>query len=461
MSKLLEKLISVMILIVLLVVVISVCINTVFVEKYYLRDKKNVLETAYKNSPIEDENVMLNTISKLEKEYGITILTTQFTKDEIALNDSLKSELISRGVNIKKFWMTDRIVDEIYTQGTANMIFNQGTLNYSVLVKFVGVRDTLYAYVMTIPHVTETIEIVNRFNIIIIIGMCTSIVIFMSMYLRKIIRPLAQLSVLAEDIAQLDFKQVDIQTGDEIEDLANNINIMSKQLEASHRALNEHNNQLKRLMSDISHELKTPIALVKAYGEGIKDGMDDGSFIDTILEQNDEMNLLVERLLSLSRVYNQTLNIETIDLSEMIKETVEKISFTSKDEVVQLELSIEDSICILGDKNNLQSVFNNLVTNAFKYTASVKVSITLKQENNKVYFNVSNGIISEQAQAFEKVWEPFYVLEESRNKYLSGTGLGLPIVKAILDKHDVDYGYRIVDETVIFYVVFDLYKQIS
>ena len=91
-------------------------------------------------------------------------------------------------------------------------------------------------------------------------------------------------------------------------------------------------------------------------------------------------------------------------------------------------------------------VFQNLISNAIKYTTNQNIIITLEERNKSVYFQIKNGINAEQIKDIDKIWEPFYVLESSRSKEHSGTGLGLAIVKSILERHGFDYGISIIEE---------------
>ena len=119
---------------------------------------------------------------------------------------------------------------------------------------------------------------------------------------KIITTPLKELSDVAQDISHLQFKRTKVKTNDEIGELANSINIMSEKLHEAHQDLTDRNEHLKRFMGDVTHELKTPIALVKAYSMGIKDGLDDGTYVDTIIKQTDQISNLIEELLRFSKL---------------------------------------------------------------------------------------------------------------------------------------------------------------
>lgn len=452
MSKLSKKLIRMIILVIIGVGICLLLMNSIFVEKYYLRSKKIVLENVYEKIVDLDKQTIIDNIEHLEREYELNIRYIGLTGDVDVFNDRLRQALAYKGISVNKLWVTPEHLKSIEKHGDVNILANQGNLNYSLLMKLADIDDTLFVFVMTIPHVTETINIINQFISLLLIGAVGITVTLIIIFSKKIIGPLVELSLLAQDIAKLQFRQADIHTGDEIEDLANSINIMSKKLELSHKALDENNQQLKQLIGDVSHELKTPIALIKAYGEGIKDEMDDGSFLDIIIEQNEEMEKLVDKLLSLARLYKENLNIESFNLSELLQKSVERTKVLGLGQDITFSIEIEENVYVLGDENSLQSVISNLLTNAVKYTEDKKIHIQLQEIKDKVYLRIKNGILEDKIANLTGIWEPFYVGESSRNKHLSGTGLGLAIVKVILDKHDMKYGYHVLAGEIEFYI---------
>lgn len=461
MSKFSKKLVRMIILVIMGVGTCLILMNSIFVEKYYLRSKKLILEEAYEEMLALDNGDTLDHLKELEDKYQLTIGYTEVTRDEVVLNDRLREELAYKKIAVNRLWVSSGHIERIEKHGDINMLVNQGNLNYSLLIKLAEIEGTLFILIMTIPHVTETINIINQFTTLLLIGAAGLAIILIIIFSKKIIEPLVELSVLAEEIAKLRFKQASIHTGDEIEDLANSINVMSKKLELSHKALDENNQQLKTLIGDVSHELKTPIALIKAYGQGIKDEMDDGSFLDIIIEQNEEMERLVDKLLSLARLYKESLNIESFNMSQMIRKNVETTRMLSVDQGITYSLDIEEDVYVIGDKDNLRSVVNNLLTNAIKYTEDHEVDVKLQVIKDKVYLRIRNGISEEAVFGLERIWEPFYVAESSRNKHLSGTGLGLAMVKVILDKHNMEYGYHVLDGKIEFYIELVNSKELS
>ncbi|PEL20441.1 sensor histidine kinase, partial [Bacillus pseudomycoides] len=293
----------------------------------------------------------------------------------------------------------------------------------------------------------------NTFNIY-IFGFSIFLVIVLVWILSKTITtPLKELSDVAEDISHLDFKRTNVKTNDEIGDLANSINIMSDKLHEAHQDLTNRNEHLKRFMGDITHELKTPIALVKAYSMGIKDGLDDGTYVDTIIKQTDQITNLIEELLRFSKLERDVLQKEEFQVVQLIQSVIDKyeIEFRAKNIHLQMDFRMEEPV-VYADLDKMKMVFNNLISNAIKYTTNQNIKIVLEERKDYVYFSIQNGINPEVSQDIEKIWEPFYVLEASRNKEISGTGLGLAIVKSILERHGFEYGVSIIKNEIQFYM---------
>ncbi|MED1116814.1 HAMP domain-containing sensor histidine kinase, partial [Bacillus paramycoides] len=201
------------------------------------------------------------------------------------------------------------------------------------------------------------------------------------------------------------------------------------------------------------HELKTPIALVKAYSMGIKDGLDDGTFVDTIIKQTDQISNLIEELLRFSKLERDVLQKEEFPIESLVQSIVDKhkIELESKGIHMQVDFNTDNSI-VYADINKMRMVFQNLISNAIKYTTNQNIKITLEEKNDVVYFQVQNGIDTEGIKDIDKIWEPFYVLESSRSKEKSGTGLGLAIVKSILERHGFEYGVSVEDGEIQFYI---------
>ncbi|MCU9814371.1 sensor histidine kinase [Paraclostridium sp. AKS73] len=225
---------------------------------------------------------------------------------------------------------------------------------------------------------------------------------------------------------------------------------MSVSLQKAQNELNKRNENLKIFIGGASHELKTPIALIKAYAMGIQDGIDDGTYLDTIIEESEKMNDIINNLIYLSKYEKREVKINSFDLKEILLLIIDEYKLIINENNVEVNLNIdENEFMIEGDIEGIKIVLRNLISNSIKYTLDDKIYISLIRKE-KVYIYVSNkanGIIESE---LDNIWKPFYVLEKSRNRQLSGTGLGLGLVKEILDAQKLTYGTKLKNDYIEF-----------
>jgi len=273
---------------------------------------------------------------------------------------------------------------------------------------------------------------------------------------KKITDPLKELKDISKEIARLDFRKVDIKTNDEIEELAESINEMSEKLRIAQEDLNERNTNLKRFISDITHELKTPLALIKAYSVGIQDGIDDGSFVETILKQTDHINHLIDELLLLSRIERETLQIQKVDYIHLVHQCIQnyEIELNRSGITIHVDQNELQHVFVEADLGQMERVIDNLLSNAIKYTENNEIFISFKEIEEEYLFYIENNTKFNNPEQLQNVWEPFYVLEASRNKNMSGTGLGLAIVKSILNRHQFRHEVTLIDGKIRFTIQF-------
>nr|WP_154982532.1 HAMP domain-containing sensor histidine kinase [Bacillus paranthracis] len=392
-------------------------------------------------------------ITSIENEGNVTIAYTSIKDSEDHINDELRMQLTKKRVALNKIWITKEEVMKVKKFGHSNKIYDQEKIKSSFFVKYMAKDDMLILVGVSIAHSNEVIKTLNSFYLF-ILGITIFLIIVLVWILSKTITtPLKELSDVAEDISRLQFKKTKVKTNDEIGDLATSINIMSEKLQEAHQDLTDRNEHLKRFMGDVTHELKTPIALVKAYSMGIKDGLDDGTYIDTIIKQSDHISNLIEELLRFSKLERDVLQKEEFSIKSLVQSILHKhkIELESKEINLQVNYNVGDAI-VYADVNKMRMVFQNLISNAIKYTSNQNIKITLEDRNESVYFQIQNGMNAEHMKDIDKIWEPFYVLESSRSKDHSGTGLGLAIVKSILERHGFDYGVFTIEGEIRFYI---------
>lgn len=281
------------------------------------------------------------------------------------------------------------------------------------------------------------------------------------LYSRLIARPLIEMDRIAKQIANLDFsKSLDISSDDEIGSLADSLNTLSRNLEASLNQLKENNKRLKYFTANISHELKTPLTIISGYIEGIQDGIyreNQEVCLNAMSLEVQKMNTMIGDMLSLFRVESndEKLSKESFSISKLAIEIQESFN----PQISKLEYNynsfIDKDLYVDANRKQIARVLTNLFTNAIKYTdkygeINFKVSAT---KENEVYVAVENRTTNLSDEELTMVWDRFYRIDKSRNKRISGAGLGLSIVSAILKQHDSKYGVKNTDLGLEFYFI--------
>lgn len=281
----------------------------------------------------------------------------------------------------------------------------------------------------------------NLCLIIIIITNFTSILvaIFIGKYIsKKIVEPIREITSTAENISLYDLTQriAVPETNDEIQTLVVTFNDMIDRLQ-------ENFNKENRFISDASHELKTPIAIIQGYVNMVdRWGKDDTEIlneaIDSIKSEAEHMNKLIEQLLYLARDTQgrNHINIENVVLSEIAEEVTKEIEISNSDIITTFVNESDNNIIINTDAHLLKQLMWIFAENSIKYSGDKNCHITIKVGclDNKPYFSVTDNGIGIDKDAFTKIFDRFYRYDESRNKKIEGNGLGLSIAQSIAKK---------------------------
>jgi len=453
MNKLNKKLIGRILFVFCVVVTFSFVMNSFFLPKYLLYQKKHALAAVTDQLVKMDTEQLLKNAVALENEHDVTIVNTPFHKDMNELNSTIIDRLNKKGITLSKFWITEESINKLNENQMVRKIYNQEKLKSSFLVTFMKKDQMIVVVGESISHSTETLKIVNQFNLYIYAGELLLLILLSAFFTRSIVRPLAKIQEAAEGISHLSFTKVQIRTNDEIESLANSINIMSDKLEHAHQELEAKNENLRQFIANISHELKTPLSLIKAYSSGIKDGMDDGTYINVIQQQTDDISSLVTKLLELSKLQTDIYRMSTFDFRQLLHRSLQKYRLSIQQE--EISLSVDDRLLthslVFADEQKIAMALNNFISNAVKYSANQQIRIAAQNREEHIYFSITNGVENGEQRQWESIWEPFHVMESSRNKQLSGTGLGLSIARTILQKHEAPYGFHVDNEEITFY----------
>jgi two-component system, OmpR family, sensor histidine kinase VanS len=295
-------------------------------------------------------------------------------------------------------------------------------------------------------------------------------------YSNLISKPLLELNKTAKKMADLDFSTDSrIDSNDELGELSSSLNKLSINLQENMNELKSANAQLKDdiqkerdqeqkrrdFIATISHELKTPLTAVSGQLEGMIYGVGSFKDRDKYLKQSyailNEMEKLVYEILDVSQLESSyfTPNLQKINLSTLVSKTVESYQFLSEQKQLSFEISLEPNLFILGDEKLMAKALSNVISNALKYSLNgEKVKVNLAQYGTAIQLTILNSGSYIEEDQLEKIFEPFYRIEKSRNRKTGGSGLGLYIVQKILVMHKVDYLISNVPEGVLFQMNF-------
>lgn len=409
-------------------------LQVIFLDKFYESNKiKQIKETATNivtsyNS--DDINAFVDSLA-YQKDACIeifkdnkTIYVANYNKDCVTNTAAYKRDFIQTGSNNKTY----RIVNPKYDSKT--------------IIYASKITDEIYLFVnASIEPLSETVAILSKQLVIvsfIVLILAFTVGYFIS---KKLSKPIEKITNKAKKMATGDYNIVFDNDSNiyEIDELANTLNHTKDEL-------SKINDLQKELMANVSHDLKTPLTMIKGYAEMVrdltyKDKNKRNDNLNVIIEESDRLNILVNDILTLSSVQsNNDLKIESFDLISLIKQIVKRYEIYKETEGYKFILDMPDEVIINADKKRIEQVIYNLINNAINYTG----------DDNLIFINVSicdkiRVEIKDTGKGIDKdklpfIWDKYYHSDNKHKRNVIGTGLGLSIVKSILENHKFNYG---------------------
>ena len=282
--------------------------------------------------------------------------------------------------------------------------------------------------------------ILNQYFYIAIIVIIISLILAMFLA-SNISRPIIKMKNEANKLAQGDY-DVKFQTKSFSE-----INDLASTLDDATEKLSKVNDLRKDLVANVSHDIKTPLTMIRAYAEMIKDisGNDPkkrNEHLDVILEETEYLNKLVSDMAELSKLQSGVIEVkkDNFDLKECTNKVVLLLSKVINEKNVNLVLDLDESI-VYGDEIKISQVIYNFLSNALKYSDNnAKIIIRIRDSEDKVRLEVSDNGNGISKDALPYIWDRYYKVDKNFNRSVNSTGLGLAIAKAILEAHKAKYG---------------------
>ncbi len=322
---------------------------------------------------------------------------------------------------------------------------------------------TMFIMSMPLASIRESVALSNRFItwvglIVLVFGS-----IMMCFVTNRITKPIMKLSALSEEMSKLNF---DVAYEDDAEDevgvLGRSMNSLSHSLKDAIGALQDANKQLqhdidekiqidemrKEFIANVSHELKTPIALIQGYAEGLCDGMceDEESrsyYCEVIMDEANKMNKMVRQLLTLTALEfgNDTPSIAAFDVTELVHDLINSSGILIQQNAAKVSVDMPETLVVMGDEFKIEEVVTNYLTNAMNHLGGDhNIRIWSETLDGVAKIHVYNNGTPIPEEDLPNLWTKFYKVDKARTRAYGGSGIGLSIVKAIMEAHHQQYG---------------------
>lgn len=453
---------------ILFMIVVFMIVNGSFLEKYYIFNKKSEFIKVYTMVQEGVENGTINSETP-EKDLG---RLTEKNNISIAVIDS-EYNVVYTNVREKQM-MVVQLFGYLYDKNHQEIL--EKTDSYDICKSVDPQNNTEYLtmwgnfdngdiFIMRSPleSIRSAVMIFNRF--IGVVGGCVILVsVLLAWYFSKrITEPIMELATLSQKMADLDFDAKYTSGGsNEIGVLGENFNRMSERLEQTISNLKEANYKLQKdieqkekrenmrseFLGNVSHELKTPIALIQGYAEGLKEGVNDDPesrefYCEVIMDEAGKMNRMVKNLLALNQLEfgEDDVQFERFDITSLISGVLQSLDILIEQKEAQVIFRHKNPVYVWADEFKVEQVVRNYVNNALNHVDGEKViEIKITQENDMAKITVFNTGTPIPEEDLPHIWEKFYKVDKARTREYGGNGIGLSIVKAIMDSFGKGYG---------------------
>ena len=484
--------------------------NNLLLERFYVNSKVTVMRQAYRQidaliekrraagGSIRDEFPSKGTFDSGEQTEGVQLLRRLGDHNNIMtiIIDGVSDyPIVSSGRDAA--FMMDRIRQ--YILGMADTGYEKNELileteNYTIQKSYYNRSNSYYLecwgffsdnqtiFIMSMPleSIAESVDLSNRF--LGYVGLAALVIGCIAIYLvtRRVTSPILQLADISERMSRLDFDAK--YTGnaqDEIGVLGNSMNTLSDKLKETVGKLKSANLTLqkdieekiqidemrKEFIANVSHELKTPIALIQGYAEGLSEGMAEDPesrdyYCGVIVDEAGKMNRMVRQLLTLTALEfgNEQLSMERFDIAEVIRGVLTAAGILIQQKNARIQLEMSPPVYVWADEFKIEEVLTNYLSNALNHLDGariIRISVEAPDGSGRVRVAVRNTGDPIPEEALPDLWTKFFKVDKARTREYGGSGIGLSIVKAIMESHHQEYGVRNVEDGVEFWFTLD------
>lgn len=443
-------------------------LNNIFLERVYYSEKQDSLIYLH------------HMMNELGDESEVTTEAFQLKMEEYCDNSNLTVMVVDSSLNI--LYSNENAYDNTLAMRLFSYVYgdnNRFSTNKTTILhqtdsyrlakttdarfdteymEIVGIMDFGGFFIARTPleSIRENVAVSNRFLgyiacVTLVIG---SICIWYVS--ERITRPLRKLIDLSSQMTQLNFDAKYLGGGtDEIDALGEHMNQLSTKLEETISDLKTANIQLqkdieqknqidemrKEFLSNVSHELKTPIALIQGYAEGLQECINDDPesrefYCEVIIDEAAKMNRMVQKLLTLNQIEfgNDAVTMERFDITALIHNLIQSMKLLADQKDVEITCNTSLPVYVWADEYKIEEVVTNYLSNALNHVANeMKIEIRIEKQESNVKVSVFNTGKPIPEEDIDKIWIKFYKVDKARTREYGGNGIGLSIVKAIME----------------------------
>jgi len=469
--------------------------NNLLLERYYTYNKVNVLKNAYESLNEADRN---DSYDNEEFESRLRELSERYALDVLIIDvesQTVKYEANDQGPLKMMLWDHIFMDQDINIPERPNIggkkLFEGDTYEIGIFEDMRTNRDyldiwgsldsgNLFIVRTAIEGIHNNVEVANRFlgYVGLVAVLISGLLIFYTS--RRVTKPILELATISEKMADLDFETRYTPRGNnEITLLGNSMNRLSGSLETTISELKSANIELKKdnekkteidemrkeFLSNVSHELKTPIAIIQGYAEGLKDGIADDPesiqyYCEVMVDEAQKMNAMVQKLMTLNQIEfsNEPVSMDRFDIVELIASSIATTDILLKAKDIVINVPDKGPVFVWGDPFRVEVIINNYLTNAINHCLYDKhIDIKISDKGNKARIAVFNTGDKIPDESIDRIWEKFYKVDKARTREYGGSGIGLSIVAAECQAMGLEYGACNVDGGVEFW--FELDRQ--
>ena len=408
--------------------------QVLFLNKFYefskikqLDNTINLIKESYNN------NSLYSNVDNYAEDNGICI---QIFTDKKIIYDS---QIFNKGCMPKNVDYRDVFIKSSLDKETYKLI--NPRFNNEVLLKAIKLNSNTYAFLSSsLQPLDGAVEIIKKELVIVSIMVLLFSFLIGYFISKKLSKPIEKINKTAKIMAQGDYENAYFFIDENILEL----NELVATLNQTNDELTKIDELQKEILANVSHDLKTPLTMIKAYAEMVrdltyKDDIKREDNLNVIIEETDRLNLLVNDIIELTKINNdlQNLNITEFDLVELINSIINRFSIMDANFVFKNKLPI----IVKADKIRIEQVIYNLIINAINYTGKdKKVIINLKENDKYVHVEIKDTGKGIDEEDLKLIWKRYYKVDKKYRREKKGSGIGLSIVEKIKKKHKFNYG---------------------